>query len=59
MVFHGLLVDSVTLLYADDVRTSQKSHLRALRPVMWIALFLNVHDIRTSEDIYLWSSTAC
>jgi hypothetical protein len=52
--------DSFTLLYVDDVRTSQETHL-------WASVaryedsftIVYVDDARTSQETHLWASTAC
>jgi hypothetical protein len=52
-------MESFTFLYEDDVRTSQETKTYGpSRPVTGIALLLYVEDDRTSQQTYLWTSTA-
>jgi hypothetical protein len=59
MGLHGLLGDSFTLLYVDDVRTSQEAHLWASTASYGDSFtLLYVDDVRTSQEAHLWASTA-
>jgi hypothetical protein len=51
---HGLLGDSITFLYVDDVLTSQETHLWASTACYGDSFtFSYVDDVRTSQEIYL------
>jgi hypothetical protein len=52
--------DSFTFLYADDVRTSLKTHLWAPTACYGDSFtFLYADDVRTSLKTHLWATTAC
>jgi hypothetical protein len=54
---HGLLRESFTFLYVDDVRTSLEE--LASTACYWDSFtFSYVDDVRTSQEAHLWSSTA-
>jgi hypothetical protein len=53
-------MDGFTFVCADDVRTSQETHLWASTACYMDGFtFLYVDDVRTSQETHLWSSTAC
>jgi hypothetical protein len=55
---HGLLRNLFTLLYVDDVRTSQETHLWASAPCYGDSFtLLYLDNVRTSQGAY--ASTAC
>jgi hypothetical protein len=59
MDLHGLLWDSFTFLYVDDVCTSQEIHLWTSTASYGIALLFYIDDVRTSQKTHLRASTAC
>jgi hypothetical protein len=52
--------NSFTVLYVDDVHTSQETCLWASTAFYGDSFdFLYVDDVRTSQETHLWTSTAC
>jgi hypothetical protein len=55
---HGLLRDTYTFLYVENIRTSLETHLWASTALRGQPYFLYVDDVRTSQETYIQAFTA-